>query len=126
MKPEVKQFFDEVFQYVKTKEPTERLAKVRQELGNFDTNFFILRVLGWHKQYFINMGDKEYCYMGKPNLEIVNRFFELCPVLQSVYILADDQLTWAEKMTETEKEEIRNYVHANYTSTLRITKRREK
>jgi len=126
MKPEINQFFDEIFHYMKTKEPGESLAKIRQELGNFDTNFFILSVLSWHKEYSINMGDKDFCYMGKPNLKIVNRFFELCPVLHDAYSLVGEQLTWAENMTEAEKDEIRNYVHSNYTSTLRITKRREK
>ena len=52
-------------------------------------------------------------------------FFKNCPSLNKIFLLHTDHISWASNLTIQEQDEIRNYIHANYQTQIRIRQQKK-
>lgn len=115
-----KELLDEMIQYKTKRKPIKYLQKVHDELGDgeiYAINGFLLQ---WHKQVFLKISQPDKFEISPVLFKRYTAFFELIPELKEVFDLHEDYIGWNPKLSKEEQDEIRNYIHANYTVQIRI------
>lgn len=133
MKLKVKELIDELIDYRKNRKPIKYLNTAYNNMGDKEFVQLIGFILQWQKESILNIGEN----LGKwGNIQQVDiseilfkrytQFFKECPELKEVWKLNKESISWEDNITEGEKEEIRDYIHANYKIHFRARIKRPK
>lgn len=120
MNTTTKELLDEMIQYETKRKPIKYLQKVYDELGDREIYSINGWILLWHKKVFLKLAQPDKFEIDEVWFKQYTPFFEHIPELKEVFELHEDYISWNPKLSIEEQDEIRNYIHANYTVQIRI------
>ncbi|CEJ68017.1 hypothetical protein BN1195_00299 [Chryseobacterium oranimense G311] len=116
----IKELIDEMIQYRKERKPIRYLQKAFDEMGDAEIYFPIGYLLSWHKGYFFGAEKPDKFEIGEIGSKRYGILFENCQELKKIFSVHKDHIGWSSNLSEEEQDEIRNYIHENYTVQIRI------
>jgi hypothetical protein len=121
MKTEIKELIDEMIEFEKLRKASKYLINAVSDLGEEEVYVRSGFILLWHKLFFLELEAADKIYLDDDaEYGYYKNLFEKCPELNSVFSLNNDYIGWSNIQTKEEQDEIRNYVHENYTAQIRI------
>ena len=120
METEIKELLDEMIQYKESRKPIKYLQRAYNEMGDREIIMPISYLLSWHKKYFFGAGNADKFEIGEIGYKRYSILFENCQELKKVFSVYKDHIGWSSSLSEEEQDEIRNYIHENFTVKIRI------
>lgn len=120
MKVEMKELIDEFIDYRKNRKPLKYLKNSYEKLGDNEFVGLIGWLLQWQKETTLGWKSIEKFEISAVLHKRYKVFFKECPELEKVFKLNNDYIGWADGISESEKIEIRDYIHNNYTIQVRV------
>jgi len=124
MKENIKELIDEFISYRKNRKPIKYLKNVYNTLGDNEFVGLIGWLLQWQKETTLGWKELDKFDIDEVWFKQFTLFFKECPELKKIFVLHKDYIGWVADITETEKIEIRDYIHLNYQIPVRIRLRK--
>ncbi|WP_326981776.1 hypothetical protein VUJ46_16280 [Chryseobacterium sp. MYb264] len=120
MNIKIKELLNEMIQYKKERKPIKYLQKAFDEMGDREIYFPLSYLLSWHKAYFFGAEKPDRYEIEEVGSKRYALLFEKCPELKKVFSVHKDHIGWSANLSDEEQDEVRNYIHENFTVQIRI------